>query len=43
MRATALSNDKARAELGYEPRPVGPALQETITYLLETCGDRTQV
>ena len=43
LRATALSIDKAKTELGYEPRPVGPALQETITYLLETCGDRTQV
>ena len=43
LRATALSNDKARAELGYEPRPVGPALQETIAYLLGTSGDRKQV
>jgi len=43
LRAKALSNDKARAELGYEPRPVGPALQETIAYLLGTCGDRKQV
>jgi dihydroflavonol-4-reductase len=43
LRATALSNDKARAELGYEPRPVGPALQETIAYLLGTCGERKQV
>ena len=43
LRATALSIDKAKTELGYEPRPVGPALQETIAYLLETCGDRTQV
>lgn len=42
LRATALSIEKAKTELGYEPRPVGPALQETIAYLLETCGDRTQ-
>jgi nucleoside-diphosphate-sugar epimerase len=43
LRATALSSEKARTELGYEPRPVGPALQETIAYLLKTCGDRKQV
>jgi dihydroflavonol-4-reductase len=43
LRATALSIDKARTELGYEPRPIGPALQETIAYLLETSGDRKQV
>lgn len=43
LRATALSIDKAKTELGYEPRPVGPALQETIAHLLETCGHRTQV
>jgi dihydroflavonol-4-reductase len=43
LRATALSNEKARLELGYQPRPVGPALQETIAYLLKTCGNRQQV
>jgi len=43
LRATALSIEKAKTELGYEPRPVGPALQETIAYLLKTCGDRKQV
>lgn len=40
LRATALSSDKARRELGYEPRPIEPALQETIAYLLETFGHR---
>jgi dihydroflavonol-4-reductase len=43
LRATALSIEKAKTELGYEPRPIGPALQETIAYLLETCGHRKQV
>jgi dihydroflavonol-4-reductase len=38
LRATALSSEKARSELGYEPRPLEPALQETIAYLLETSG-----
>jgi len=36
MRATDLSIDKARRELGYAPRPVEPALRDTIAYLLGT-------
>ena len=34
LRATALSIEKAQRELGYEPRPVEPALREAIAYLL---------
>ena len=34
LRATALSNEKAQAELGYAPGPVEPALRETVAYLL---------
>jgi dihydroflavonol-4-reductase len=34
LRATALSHEKAQAELGYAPRPVEPALRETVAYLL---------
>ena len=34
LRATELSNEKARNELSYSPRPVEPALRDTITYLL---------
>jgi dihydroflavonol-4-reductase len=34
MRATDLSIDKARRELGYAPRPVEPTLRDTIAYLL---------
>jgi dihydroflavonol-4-reductase len=34
LRARALSNEKAQAELGYAPRPVEPALRETVAYLL---------
>jgi dihydroflavonol-4-reductase len=34
LRATALSIEKAQRELGYAPRPVEPALRETIAYLL---------
>ncbi len=34
LRATALSIEKAQLELGYAPRPVEPALRETIAYLL---------
>ena len=37
-RATALSIEKARCELGYEPRAIEPALQETIAYLLQTAA-----
>jgi len=35
MRATDLSIDKARRELGYVPRPVEPTLRDTIAYLLD--------
>ena len=34
LRATELSVEKARRELGYAPRPIEPALRDTITYLL---------
>jgi dihydroflavonol-4-reductase len=34
LRARALSIEKARCELGYAPRPVGPALQDAVAYLL---------
>jgi dihydroflavonol-4-reductase len=43
LRATALSSEKAKCELGYDPRPIEPALQETIAYLLKTYGHRKQV
>ena len=33
-RATALSIEKAQTELGYAPRPIEPALRETIAYLM---------
>jgi len=36
LRATDLSIQKARNELGYAPRPVEPALRDTIAYLLST-------
>jgi dihydroflavonol-4-reductase len=39
LRASALSIAKAQAELGYAPRPIEPALRETIEYLLGS-GDR---
>jgi dihydroflavonol-4-reductase len=39
-RATSLSIEKAQRELGYAPRPVEPALRETIAYLLEAAGDQ---
>ncbi|MBV9533325.1 MAG: NAD-dependent epimerase/dehydratase family protein [Bradyrhizobium sp.] len=35
-RASALSIDKARRELGYAPRPVEPVLQETIARMIGT-------
>jgi dihydroflavonol-4-reductase len=35
LRATALSIEKAQRELGYLPRPVEPALRETIAHLLD--------
>ena len=34
LRATELSVQKAEDELGYAPRPIEPALRDTITYLL---------
>jgi dihydroflavonol-4-reductase len=36
LRATELSIEKAQNELGYAPRPVEPALRDTIAYLLST-------
>lgn len=39
LRATDLSIEKAQHELGYAPRPVEPALRDTIAYLL---GPRAQ-
>jgi dihydroflavonol-4-reductase len=36
LRATALSIEKAQRELGYAPRPIEPALRETIAYLQGT-------
>jgi dihydroflavonol-4-reductase len=38
LRATALSIEKAQRELGYAPRPVAPALRETIASLLGAAG-----
>lgn len=34
LRATELSIEKAQTELGYAPRPIEPALRDTIAYLL---------
>ncbi|MGB6432578.1 MAG: NAD-dependent epimerase/dehydratase family protein [Bradyrhizobium sp.] len=36
LRATELSIEKAQTELGYAPRPIEPALRDTIAYLLST-------
>jgi dihydroflavonol-4-reductase len=36
LRATELSIGKAQKELGYAPRPIEPALRDTIAYLLST-------
>jgi dihydroflavonol-4-reductase len=36
LRATELSIEKAQKELGYAPRPIEPALRDTITYLLSS-------
>jgi len=33
LRSTELSIEKARSELGYAPRPVEPALRETLACL----------
>jgi dihydroflavonol-4-reductase len=40
LRARALSIEKAQRELGYAPRPVQPALQESIEYLLGATADQ---
>jgi dihydroflavonol-4-reductase len=40
LRATALSIEKAQSELGYAPRPIEPALRETIAYLVGAGGNR---
>jgi dihydroflavonol-4-reductase len=39
LRATELSIEKAQRELGYAPRPIEPALRDTITYLLGARGN----
>jgi dihydroflavonol-4-reductase len=39
LRATALSIEKAQAELGYAPRPIEPALRETVLHLLGSGGN----
>jgi dihydroflavonol-4-reductase len=39
LRATELSIEKAQHELGYAPRPIEPALRDTVAYLL---GARAQ-
>jgi dihydroflavonol-4-reductase len=38
LRATELSIEKAQHELGYAPRPVEPALRDTVAYLLGARG-----
>jgi dihydroflavonol-4-reductase len=38
LRARALSIEKAQRELGYTPRPIEPALRETIAFLLDADG-----
>ena len=38
LRATELSIEKAQNELGYAPRPIEPALRDTIAYLLSARG-----
>jgi dihydroflavonol-4-reductase len=42
-RATGLSIAKAQSELGYQPRPIGPALRDTIAYLLADHGGSRSV
>jgi len=39
LRATELSIEKAKTELGYAPRPIEPALRDTIAYLLSARGN----
>lgn len=36
LRSTALSIERAQRELGYEPRPIEPALRETIANIIGT-------
>jgi dihydroflavonol-4-reductase len=36
LRATKLSIEKSQKELGYAPRPIEPALRDTISYLLSS-------
>ena len=36
LRATELSIEKSQKELGYTPRPIEPALRDTIAYLLNS-------
>ncbi|HEX9469590.1 MAG TPA: NAD-dependent epimerase/dehydratase family protein [Bradyrhizobium sp.] len=43
LRATALSIEKAQRELGYAPRPVEPALRDTIAYLLGAAGQNYEL
>jgi dihydroflavonol-4-reductase len=38
LRARELSIEKAQRELGYAPRPIEPALRDTIAYLLGARG-----
>ncbi len=40
LRATALSIEKTRRELGYAPRPIESTLRQTIAYLLGAGGTR---
>jgi dihydroflavonol-4-reductase len=40
LRSTELSIEKAENELGYAPRPVEPALRDTIAYLLSARASR---
>jgi dihydroflavonol-4-reductase len=40
LRAKELSIEKSQQELGYAPRPVEPALRDTITYLLSGGGGK---
>ena len=43
LRARVLSIEKAQRELGYAPRPVEPALRETIAYLLGAAGQNYEL
>jgi dihydroflavonol-4-reductase len=39
LRSKALSIERAQRELGYAPRPIEPALRETITNLVGVHND----